>query len=549
MPHSGSDDSRSGPLDDIEDDEGWDDVEDDTENLTFLCLACDNTFANVNTLAAHCKQEHALDLVALKKQHDLDFYSMIKLINYIRSEVKQLKKLPELSDPSVFADDRYLQSVLEDDTLLFSIDELSTDLPAVSDGKQKAPTTDSSNTIADLEAQLARLQSQFDAYREQVSQTLDKRWLENGPQESSQAARAEEKYDQQYFEGYSYNDIHQTMLQDTVRTDAYRDFIYDNKHLFKDKVVMDVGCGTGILSMFCAKAGAKKVIAVDNSAIIDKAREIAGDNKLLDHITFVKSKIEDITTLPDGLNHVDIIVSEWMGYCLFFEAMLPSVLVARDRFLKRAADGKTFDGLIVPSHCSLQIAPLSDPEWMVDNVSFWSNVYGFDMHCMMEKAFEDVVVQFPPADSISGVSSSGKDLQVWDLYTTTVEDLSFTTPFSINVTKDVDYMDSWCIWFDMGFSSILPTSTPTSYASISEIKKQPGAVVFTTSPAGKRTHWQAGVCVIEPGTVKTSKLASGDSITGTLRYAKGDESRALEIEVCWTLPNDTTENKKVWKMR
>ena len=40
------------------------------------------------------------------------------------------------------------------------------------------------------------------------------------------------------------------MLKDTVRTDAYRDFIYDNKHLFKDKVVLDVGCGTAILSMY-----------------------------------------------------------------------------------------------------------------------------------------------------------------------------------------------------------------------------------------------------------------------------------------------------------
>lgn len=70
------------------------------------------------------------------------------------------------------------------------------------------------------------------------------------------------------------------MLKDTVRTDAYRDFIYGNKNLFKGKVVLDVGCGTGILSMFCAKAGAAKVIAVDNSDIIDKAREIVFDNRL-----------------------------------------------------------------------------------------------------------------------------------------------------------------------------------------------------------------------------------------------------------------------------
>jgi len=77
------------------------------------------------------------------------------------------------------------------------------------------------------------------------------------------------------------------MLKDTVRTDAYRDFIYDNKHLFKDKIVLDVGCGTGILSMFCAKAGAKMVIAVDNSNIIEKARQIVYDNGFGDVIKYV----------------------------------------------------------------------------------------------------------------------------------------------------------------------------------------------------------------------------------------------------------------------
>lgn len=40
------------------------------------------------------------------------------------------------------------------------------------------------------------------------------------------------------------------LQKDEVRTKSYRDAIYQNKHLFKDKVVLDVGCGTAILSMF-----------------------------------------------------------------------------------------------------------------------------------------------------------------------------------------------------------------------------------------------------------------------------------------------------------
>ena len=54
------------------------------------------------------------------------------------------------------------------------------------------------------------------------------------------------------------------MLKDEVRTMTYKNSIYHNRHLFKDKVVMDVGSGTGILSMFAARAGAKKVFAVEN---------------------------------------------------------------------------------------------------------------------------------------------------------------------------------------------------------------------------------------------------------------------------------------------
>lgn len=56
--------------------------------------------------------------------------------------------------------------------------------------------------------------------------------------------------------------IHEEMLKDSVRTGSYRNAIVNNPHLFKDKLVLDVGCGTGILSMFAAKAGAKHVVGV-----------------------------------------------------------------------------------------------------------------------------------------------------------------------------------------------------------------------------------------------------------------------------------------------
>jgi protein arginine N-methyltransferase 3 len=54
--------------------------------------------------------------------------------------------------------------------------------------------------------------------------------------------------DSYYFDSYAANDIHELMLRDTTRTVSYGRFILSNPGVFKDKLVMDVGCGTGILS-------------------------------------------------------------------------------------------------------------------------------------------------------------------------------------------------------------------------------------------------------------------------------------------------------------
>lgn len=56
----------------------------------------------------------------------------------------------------------------------------------------------------------------------------------------------------------------QEMLKDTVKTKTYQNAIYQNNFLFQDKVVLDVGAGTGVLSLFCAKGGAKHVYAVSS---------------------------------------------------------------------------------------------------------------------------------------------------------------------------------------------------------------------------------------------------------------------------------------------
>jgi protein arginine N-methyltransferase 3 len=77
------------------------------------------------------------------------------------------------------------------------------------------------------------------------------------------------------------------MLTDKVRTSSYASFILGTPTVFNDAVVLDVGCGTGILSMFAVRSGARRVYAVDASDIVKRAESIIKDNGHEDVITYV----------------------------------------------------------------------------------------------------------------------------------------------------------------------------------------------------------------------------------------------------------------------
>lgn len=64
------------------------------------------------------------------------------------------------------------------------------------------------------------------------------------------------------------------MMQDYVRTSTYQRAFLVNEVDFKDKVVLDVGAGSGILSFFAVQAGAKKVYAVEASSMAQHAKVI-----------------------------------------------------------------------------------------------------------------------------------------------------------------------------------------------------------------------------------------------------------------------------------
>ncbi|KAJ4305342.1 Nuclear SAM-dependent mono-and asymmetric methyltransferase [Kalmusia sp. IMI 367209] len=239
-----------------------------------------------------------------------------------------------------------------------------------------------------------------------------------------------------YFNSYNHHGIHEEMLKDEVRTKSYRDAIYQNGHLFKDKVVLDVGCGTSILSMFAVRAGAKHVIGVDMSTIIDKAKEIVERNGMSDKITLLQGKMEEVK-LP--FDKVDIIISEWMGYFLLYESMLDTVLYARDKYLVK-------DGLIFPDKATIFMAGIEDGEYKDEKIG-------------------SVVTDPAPVITL-------------DLYKCTVDDLSFRLPYTLKARRP-DFIHAIIAWFDIEFS-----------ACHKPIK-------FSTGPHTKYTHWKQTVFYLQ----------------------------------------------------
>lgn len=149
---------------------------------------------------------------------------------------------------------------------------------------------------------------------------------------------------------------------------------------FQDKIVMDVGCGLGILSLFAVTAKAKLVIGIDASDIALHAQKVVQANNC-NNIVIINSKVEEITELPNGIKHVDIIVSEWMGICLYHESMLATVLHARDKWLKPK-------GLMFPDRVQLFLGATNDAE-TCSRIDRWSYVYGFDMSALQNILYSE----------------------------------------------------------------------------------------------------------------------------------------------------------------
>jgi len=322
--------------------------------------------------------------------------------------------------------------------------------------------------------------------------------MEVDGQAGAAGIKKEEDPSAYYWNSYSHFGIHEEMLKDEVRTKTYRNSIVNNRHLFRDKIVLDVGCGTGILSLFAAKAGAKMVIGLDASEIADQAKQIVQDNNLGHIVTIIKGKVEEVE-LP--VPKVDIIISEWMGYCLLYEAMLNTVLFARDKWLVEG-------GILLPDKAILMMEAIEDADYKDDKINFWDNVYGFNMSCIKKQAIAEPLVDI--VDSKQVMSSASRLITI-DINTIKVEDLGFKVPFRLTATRD-DFVHAFVVSFDIEFS---------------RCHKKVG---FSTGPHAQYTHWKQTVFYLND----VLSIKKGEEIRGEFTCMPGQKNpRDLDITISY----------------
>ena len=140
-------------------------------------------------------------------------------------------------------------------------------------------------------------------------------------------------------------DYHVSMLRDTVRTNAFREAIHAT--VVEGDVVVDIGCGTGILSLFACQAGARHVYAIDRGPVLDVARDLARRNGLADRISFLRGE----STVLDPPERADVLITETLWNLGLGEGLLSTVSDAVRRWLRPGA-------AIIPGTVEVRLAPI-----------------------------------------------------------------------------------------------------------------------------------------------------------------------------------------------
>lgn len=167
------------------------------------------------------------------------------------------------------------------------------------------------------------------------------------------------------------------MLEDRVRTTRYLQAI--RRTVREGDVVVDIGTGTGVLAVAAAKAGARRVYAIEARPIADAAQRFFDGSGFGDRITLLRGFSADLS-LPEK---ADVLVSEIIGNEPLAEGMLETTRDAQARFLKPGAR-------MIPARIRICATPVEVPEAVRQRTFFtpellarWERWYGLSFPALL----------------------------------------------------------------------------------------------------------------------------------------------------------------------
>ncbi|XP_017152539.1 protein arginine N-methyltransferase 8-B-like [Drosophila miranda] len=322
-----------------------------------------------------------------------------------------------------------------------------------------------------------------------------------------------EKSEEQFLEkfskmSFSYNafrdfiDHQEVIIQDDVVMTAFCDAIR-HAHIFEGATVLEVDCGSALLSMLVAKQGAARVFAVDSGNVAQVARQLVRENGLDSVIEVIQGDIRKLKLPP-----VDVIVSKWMGACLLHNSALDRVIYARDKWLKPK-------GCIFPDTARLYLSVAEDRNTEQPR-HFFSRFLGFNMSHAAR-----IVQQLPKVGCVLARQILAKPQEIWkmDLRTIKSDQLSFNVPFQLHVQRQ-EIIALFVAHFDFSFSGGTDEK------------------VVSTSPWAPSTHWQQTLFHID----QHLPICSGEQFSGNFIVSRG--TNYLDFDIEWGFRNKLVKIKQ-----
>lgn len=236
-------------------------------------------------------------------------------------------------------------------------------------------------------------------------------------------------------------EYHRVLLADEVRTDAYRDAIL--RTVKAGDVVLDIGCGSGVLSFFACEAGAKRVYAIDRGGMAGIAQFLSRNVGYADRITVLREESTAVE-LPE---RADVLITETIGNLGLDENILGSVIDARARLLRRNA-------AIIPSRIVVSIVPVELPERHAKHVMWWNERrYGLDLSPMRVFASNSILPLNGDTDAHLAAPARILDVELAHAASTLVRGKARFTAVRDSV------LHGFMVWFDATLASRVTVSS------------------------------------------------------------------------------------------